>query len=203
MARPKSYDHDQAVQRAVELFQRQGYGATSVRDLLTHLKLSSSSFYAAFGGKEQLYLEALRAHALVERQQLEAQLTSPGGMQANLRAVFAVLVDALVAKNPVSLTLRAGVEQAGSMPELFTLLSEYIEELIVMLASLLQDAQARGEVELAFPAPHLARFLLFSAYNLGFVAKVGRDRERLEAYAAIALSVLEPHEARYPNQVPA
>lgn len=203
MARPKSYDHDQAVQRAVELFQRQSYRATSVRDLLTHLQLSSSSFYSAFGGKEQLYLEALRAHARVERQQLEAQLTAPGGIRANLRAVFAALVDDLAAKHPVSLTLRAGVEQAGSIPELFTLLSEYIEELIAMLASLLQDAQAHGEVELAFPAPHLARFLLFSAYNLGFMAKVGRDRERLEAYAAIALSVLEQRDTRYPNQAAA
>ena len=200
MARPKSYDRDEAVQLAVELFQRQGYQATSVRDLLTHLKLSSSSFYSAFGGKEQLYLEALRAHARVERQQLEAQLTAPGGIQANLRAVFVALVDDLAAKNPVSLTLRAGVEQAGSIPELFTLLSEYIEELIHMLASLLQSAQSRGEVELDFPAPHLARFLLFSAYNMGFLAKVGRNRERLEAYAAIALSVLEPRAARRPDQ---
>lgn len=203
MARPKKYDHGQVVQRAVELFQKQGYQATSVRDLLTHLQLSSSSFYSAFGGKEQLYLEALRAHARVERQQLEAQLTAPGGIRENLRAVFAALVDDLSAKHPVSLTLRAGVEQAGSMPELFTLLSHYIEELIAMLASLLQSAQDRGEVELSFPAPHLARFLLFSAYNLGFLAKVGRDRERLEAYAAIALSVLDQRSTPHLVQAPA
>lgn len=203
MARPKGYNHDEAVQRAVELFQRQGYQATSVRDLLTHLQLSSSSFYAAFGGKEQLFLESLKAHALVERQQLEAMLTAPEGIRANLRAVFTALVDDLSTEHPMSLTLRAGIEQAGSMPDLFTLLSEYIEELIAMLASLLLDAETRGEVELAFPAPHLARFLLFSAYNLGFIAKIGRDRKRLEAYAAITLSVLEPRETAFPNQVPA
>lgn len=191
MARPKAYDHGEIVAKALELFQRQGYDAISVRDLLTHLKLSSSSLYAAFGGKEALYLEALRAHAAVEREQLHQQLTAPGGIRANLGAVFDELIDQLVTSDhATSLTLRAAVEQAASMPEVFTLLSNYIQELIHMLATLLENAHERGEIDLPFPAPDLSHFLLFSAYNLGFVAKVDPSRARLEGYAAVALSVL-------------
>ena len=51
-------------------------------------------------------------------------------------------------------------------------------------------ADERGEASLAFPAHDVAHFLLFSAYNLGVVAKVDNSRERLSRYAAIALSVV-------------
>lgn len=193
MARPKEYDENEVVAKAVELFRRQGYEATSVRDLQESTGLSSSSLYAAFGGKEALYLAALRAHAEVERGQLLAQLGAPGGIRANVRAVFDSLVDQLVAPGQgASLTLRAAIEVAASKPQVFTFLSGYIQELTSMFANLLEDAQRRGDLQLRFPAPDLARYLLFSAYNLGFVAKVDRSRQGLEGYAAIVLTALEP-----------
>ena len=192
MARPKEYDEQEVIAKAVELFQRKGYDATSVRDLLENTGLSSSSLYAAFGGKEQLFLSALRAHAAVERQTLLQQLTAPGGLRTNVRAVFHSLIQLLLEPdNNSSLTLRAAVELATSMPPVFDLLSDYIQELTDMFATLLQDAQDRGQVSSHFPAADLAHYLLFNAYNLGIIARVGRSREKLERYAEIALSVLD------------
>jgi TetR/AcrR family transcriptional repressor of nem operon len=184
------------VAKAVELFQRKGYDATSVRDLLEATGLSSSSLYAAFGGKEQLFLRALKAHAVIERQTLLEQLTASGGMRSNVRAVFEGLIHLLMEPdNNSSLTLRAAVELAAGMPPVFELLSEYIQELTAMFATLLEDAAARGEMKLSFPAADVAHYLLFNAYNLGMVARVGRSEEQLRRYADIAVSVLgEPEQ---------
>jgi AcrR family transcriptional regulator len=67
--RPRSFDRDRALERAMELFWRQGYEATSVRDLTRALRINPPSLYAAFGDKERLYLEAL---GLYRRRRLEA-----------------------------------------------------------------------------------------------------------------------------------
>lgn len=199
MARPKEFDEREVVAKAVELFQRQGYGATSVRDILDQTGLSSSSLYAAFGGKEQLFLRALKAHAAVERRTLEEQLTAPGGLKANVRAVFDGLIELLLEPDTnSSLTLRAAVELAAGMPPVFDFLSHYIQELTDMFATLLQNAEARGELKLRFPAPDLAHYLLLNAYNLGIVARVGRSREQLQRYVDIALAVLDDPQRERP-----
>lgn len=59
MARTREFDTEAAVSRAMELFWRRGYEATSVRDLTHHLGIGQGSLYAAFGDKEGLYRAAL------------------------------------------------------------------------------------------------------------------------------------------------
>lgn len=192
MARPKGFDHDDVVRRASELFRQRGYEATSMRDLLAHLELSSSSFYAAFGSKEALLKAALEAHAQGERELLREALTGPGGLRANFEGLFETLIDDLLgSRSEISLTLRAGVELAGSQPEVFRFLAGYIQELIVTVGWLLEQAQRRGEINGDYPPEDLARTLLFGAFNLGFIAKVSPERSKLEGYVAVVLSVLD------------
>src|SRR4029077_11955803 len=57
--RPRSFDRGRALERAMHVFWRQGYEATSVSDLTRAMHINPPSLYAAFGDKEQLYLEAL------------------------------------------------------------------------------------------------------------------------------------------------
>ena len=60
MGRPRSFDEDDVLSRAGELFQRLGYEATSVDDLVTGLGLHRGSLYKAFGSKRGLFVLALR-----------------------------------------------------------------------------------------------------------------------------------------------
>ena len=62
MARRREFDEQAVVANAMELFWRQGYRATTPRDLLTATGLSKSSLYATFGSKEGLFLAALDAY---------------------------------------------------------------------------------------------------------------------------------------------
>jgi TetR/AcrR family transcriptional regulator, copper-responsive repressor len=57
--RPRSFDRDKALERAMHVFWRQGYEGTSVSDLTHAMGINPPSLYAAFGDKERLYLEAL------------------------------------------------------------------------------------------------------------------------------------------------
>jgi AcrR family transcriptional regulator len=57
--RPRSFDRGRALERAMHLFWRKGYEATSVSDLTRAMGINPPSLYAAFGDKERLYLEAL------------------------------------------------------------------------------------------------------------------------------------------------
>jgi TetR/AcrR family transcriptional repressor of nem operon len=59
VARSKEFDPDVALRRAMELFWRKGYEATSVADLVEHVGVAKASLYATFGGKHDLYLAAL------------------------------------------------------------------------------------------------------------------------------------------------
>src|ERR1700688_3019529 len=60
--RPRAFDRDAALHRAMELFWRQGYESTSISDLTSAMKITAPSLYAAFGDKERLYLEAVERY---------------------------------------------------------------------------------------------------------------------------------------------
>src|SRR6185312_14792430 len=59
IGRPREFDRDAALEAAMLLFWRKGFAATSMNDLCDAMGVRSPSLYAAFGGKEQLYLEAM------------------------------------------------------------------------------------------------------------------------------------------------
>jgi TetR/AcrR family transcriptional repressor of nem operon len=59
MARPKEFDRDVVLDKAMALFWRQGYEATSIQDLVTHTGINRQSLYDTFGSKHQLYLAVM------------------------------------------------------------------------------------------------------------------------------------------------
>ena len=59
MARPRGFDEDKVIKRAMAIFWERGYDATSIRDLEKATGLSRISIYNTFGDKEGLFLRAL------------------------------------------------------------------------------------------------------------------------------------------------
>ncbi|MBN6039059.1 TetR/AcrR family transcriptional regulator [Amycolatopsis sp. 195334CR] len=62
MGRRRSFDEDEVVAAAAELFARRAYDGVSVDDLVTRLGVHRNSLYGVFGSKRGLYLAALRRH---------------------------------------------------------------------------------------------------------------------------------------------
>jgi AcrR family transcriptional regulator len=59
MGRPKSYDHQQVLKKAMMQFWQAGYAETSLSDLEAVTSLNRYSLYKGFGDKEQLFEQAL------------------------------------------------------------------------------------------------------------------------------------------------
>lgn len=65
--RPREFDLDDALDRALPLFWRDGYEGASVNEIAEAMGVSKPSLYAAFGDKEALYLRALARYGELQR----------------------------------------------------------------------------------------------------------------------------------------
>ena len=77
MARPKAFDVERALDRAVEVFWTRGYEATSLCDLLEHMEIGRQSLYDTFGDKHGLFLAALERYRRAMSQSLLGALERP------------------------------------------------------------------------------------------------------------------------------
>jgi AcrR family transcriptional regulator len=90
MGRPRQFDRDIALTKAMHLFWQYGFEATSLSQLKTALCISAPSFYAAFGSKEALFQETvalyLASHGTVMDYLWDAQLPPRVAIELALRA---------------------------------------------------------------------------------------------------------------------
>ena len=95
--RPRSFDIDQALDQAVQVFWKYGYQDASMQDLTDAMGLSKPSLYAAFGDKEALYLKTLERYValLIERHaaRLNDEADGRAAAEGFLRSIAAMLVD--------------------------------------------------------------------------------------------------------------
>ncbi|MCF2905146.1 TetR/AcrR family transcriptional regulator [Octadecabacter sp. CECT 8868] len=82
MPRKPSYDRDDLIRRARDVFWKQGWAGTSLKDLEKTLNLKPGSFYAAFGSKDALYQLTLDQYAKDGAAALEALAQDRGPLGA-------------------------------------------------------------------------------------------------------------------------
>lgn len=62
MARKKQYNEEEVVEKAINLFWRNGYEATSMQMLEKEMGINKFSIYSSFGNKHGLFLESLKQY---------------------------------------------------------------------------------------------------------------------------------------------
>src|ERR1700760_307202 len=87
--RPRSFDTEAAVERAMGVFWSRGYHGTALPDLLRATKLSRGSLYAAFGDKHSLFLLALDRYIADAVTRMDAEFASRKDPADSLRDYFA------------------------------------------------------------------------------------------------------------------
>ena len=81
MARPREYDRDEVLEKAMRVFWAKGYACTSVQDLVTAMGINRGSLYAEFGDKEGLHFAALGRFFDNEIAPQFAALDGPGSLR--------------------------------------------------------------------------------------------------------------------------
>jgi AcrR family transcriptional regulator len=98
IGRPRSFDRDEALERAVAVFWEHGYDAASVTLLCERMGITTPSLYAAFGDKRALFVEALdrymNTYASFTTRALSEEPTAYGATARLLRDAAAVYTDA-------------------------------------------------------------------------------------------------------------
>lgn len=80
--RPRSFDREAALQRAIEVFWKHGYEATSITDLTRAMGINPPSLYAAFGDKEKLFMEAVDRYMQDRREVVTRAFAEPTARRA-------------------------------------------------------------------------------------------------------------------------
>src|SRR5258708_20956753 len=82
MARPKEFDQEKALRKAIRLFSQQGFAATSTDDLMRVMEVGRQSMYDTFGDKRALFLKALELYVTESVHSINGELERPGSALA-------------------------------------------------------------------------------------------------------------------------
>lgn len=92
MGRKKTFKVDAALDRAVELFRERGYLNITMREIADSLGKSRATVYAAFGGKDKLFAQAVHRYGAEIRVAGLSELGSADAPRAALVKVFELAV---------------------------------------------------------------------------------------------------------------
>jgi TetR/AcrR family transcriptional repressor of nem operon len=193
MARPREFDVDSALERAMDVFWSKGYEATSLDDLCAATGLSRSSLYATFGSKRELLLQTVDRYAERRTPSIEVILARSANLYEGIAALAREFIDQIV-----SGAGRRGCFLGNCAAELprgdctaLARVRQGLERMEATFRHALAEAQGRGELSSSADVDALARFLMASFQGLRLVGKVNTDRAVLEDIAATMLQCLK------------
>jgi TetR/AcrR family transcriptional repressor of nem operon len=193
MARPREFDSDAALERAMQAFWAKGYKATSLDDLCAATGLSRSSLYAAFGGKRALLHRSLDRYEEQGVVRITAALARPGSVRSAIAAFVSDLIDRII-EGPGRRGCFIGncaAELARGDRVTAARVRRGLERIEGLFRDALARARARGEIAATADVESLARFLVAGIQGLRLVGKANPDRAALEDIAAVMLSCLD------------
>ncbi len=195
MARHKEFDKNEALQKAMEVFWRRGYGATSIQDLVEHMGVNRQSIYDTFGDKHSLYLAALDRYREVEGGKMFDLLAETGSVKRALRRLFTGIVEQAVGDGGASqrgcFMGNAMAEMAGRCPKTAAKTCGNLAAAEEALYRALLRGKKTGEIKSGRDLRAVARFLYSSLQGLQVTAKTTQDRKLLGDIAKVTLSVLD------------
>jgi AcrR family transcriptional regulator len=188
MGRPREFDTEQALDKALDVFWRNGYDGTSISELTQAMGISPPSLYAAFGNKENLFRSALDRYAETRKKlwtELMKEPTAHAMMDRLFERVLEIYADE---RSPKYCML---VKGTMSSSDCGALLADHMTakraESESMLVERFTRAKAAGELADDIDPAGLASYYMTVLDGMSVRAAGGAGRDELRKVADLAM----------------
>ena len=191
MVRPKAFDTEQALDKALHLFTLKGYVGSSMQDLVVAMGINRQSIYDTFGNKSELFNQALEKYGAMNRLHFSTPLSSPQADMDTIRDRFAMLISEATQD-----TEHKGCMLINCIVEMH-LLDDQASSRVSYFHSLwatgfliaLNNAAAKGQIREEFTNENMSHLLATLTAGLLIDAKAGISARTLSAVVDATLSI--------------
>jgi AcrR family transcriptional regulator len=188
--RPRAYDPDDALERAMATFWKDGYAGTSLDQLAEATAMNRPSLYAAFGDKHALYVETLRRY-LSDARAASAELFAAGGpLRETLAGLYGLALDIYTEGGRGCYSVGTAVTEALAHADVRALLYASMRYSDAAFTRLFEAARARGELDRQADPAALGQVAVAVLHTLALRSRAGASRAELEEVVASAIDVM-------------
>jgi AcrR family transcriptional regulator len=177
--RPRSFDEDQALEKATQVFRSKGYDGVTIDDLVAGMGVGRPSLYAVFGDKRTIFLRALRAYAEAKGARAAKALFSPPALRDALASFLGNAVAIATEEGSAPGCLLICVAPLVDDAEVRQFLKDAAAGAIALLERRFRDAISAGEIPSDFPVAVRASQVLDLGRGLTMRAQMGTPRRTL------------------------
>jgi len=195
MPSPKGYKRADVLDRAIELFRKQGYSATSTAELVEELGINRKSLYAEFGSKQELFEAALERYSEINLSRVLAPIEAPDANAQSIRDAFLGYASASETKfrGLGCLMANTAVERAALDPGSAKFVDAYLERLTKGFRNALENARREGDVDENANLDDLAAHFVSSVVGISALLRAKATPEQMYAAGRGATSLLSVH----------
>jgi len=195
MGRTKQYDRTELLDRAVELFRRQGFNGTSTAELVAELGVNRKSMYAEFGSKQHLF-EATLEH--YNRNHLTRVLAPIEASDAGVNAIRQAFTGYASAgegwfRGQGCLMCNTAVERGALDPASGKYVAAYLDRITRGFRNALENGRRAGDLDQAADLDALAAFLTTALIGVAACIRAEAPPEQVHAACRVATSILDLH----------
>lgn len=188
--RPRSFDRDAALAKAMELFWARGYDGASMSELTAAMGIASPSLYAAFGCKEALFREALELYAATENDGIwggmETAATAREGCDSMLTATARAFTRP--GRPPGCMAVLSALHESDLNEEMREELVRGRASAIDRVEARLRRGQADGDVPVAAGVRAIATYLVTVQQGMSIQARDGASLALLQGVARATMA---------------
>lgn len=186
--RPRGFDPDEALERALLVFWEQGYEGASLTTLTSAMGISTTSMYATFGNKEALFRKALERYTEGPSAYLARAMDEPTALDVAAAILAGTIRTTTRPANPHGcLGVQGALATSDAGREVRDLLITWRNDGYSGIRERFERAVVEGDLPPEADPALLARYVTTLAYGLAVQAASGIDRDELQAMVDAAL----------------